>query len=253
MNCDQKTILNHLHSMKFARKLGVWMPHELSENNKENHFQIASQHLTCHQATRCHKQHFLYQIIMGDEKWCLYINMKQRKEWVAPGDMPKPRVKPDLHPRKTMICIWWDWEGMVHWEMLERNATVNKEVYIPQLHCMNEAIRLKRPHGQGQTILLHNNSRPHVAQVIKAALQELKWEVLQHPPYSPDFAPTDYYLFCSLLNHMWGVTFNNEEDLKNWLNKFFNTRPGDFWWNDIDKLVERWEEVVNSNGEYIIY
>ena len=31
--------------------------------------------------------------------------MKQRKEWVAPGDMPKPRVKPDLHPRKTMICI----------------------------------------------------------------------------------------------------------------------------------------------------
>ena len=36
MNCDQKTILNHLHSMGFAEKLGVWMPHELSENNKKN-------------------------------------------------------------------------------------------------------------------------------------------------------------------------------------------------------------------------
>ena len=66
--------------------------------------------------------------------------MKQRKEWVVPGDMPKPRVKPDLHPRKTMICIWWDWEGMVHWEMLERTATVNEELYIAQLHPMNEAI-----------------------------------------------------------------------------------------------------------------
>ena len=33
--------------------------------------------------------------------------MKQRKEWVAPGDTPKPRLKPDLHPRKTMICVWW--------------------------------------------------------------------------------------------------------------------------------------------------
>ena len=71
--------------------------------------------------------------------------MKQRKEWVAPGDMPKPRLKPDLHPRETMICIWWDWEGMVHWEMLERNATVNKELYIAQLHRVNEAIQLKRP------------------------------------------------------------------------------------------------------------
>ena len=52
---------------------------------------------------------------------------------------------------------------------------------------------------------------------------------------------------------MRGITFNNKEDLKNWLNKFFNTRPGDFWQNSINKLVERWEEVVNSNGEYIIY
>ena len=72
MNCDQKMILNHLHSMGFAEKLGVWVPHELSENNKENRLQIASQHLACHQATRSHKQCFLYQIIMGDEKWCLY-------------------------------------------------------------------------------------------------------------------------------------------------------------------------------------
>ena len=72
--------------------------------------------------------------------------MKERKEWVAPGDTPKPRVKPDLHPKKTMICVWWDCEGMVHWEMLERNTMVNKELYIAQLHRMNEAIQLKRPH-----------------------------------------------------------------------------------------------------------
>ena len=179
--------------------------------------------------------------------------MKQRKEWVAPRDMPMPRVKPDLHPRKTMICIWWDWEGMVHWKMLKRNATVNKELYIAQLHCENEAIQLKRPHREGQIILLHDNARPHVPQVIKATLLELEWMVLQHSLYSPNLPLTDYYLFRSLLNHMRDVTFNNEEDLKNWLNKFFNTRSGDFWQNGIDKLIERWEKVVNSNGEYIIY
>ena len=80
INCDQKMIFNHLNSMGFAEKLGVWMSHELSENNKENHLQIASQHLTCHQATCSHKQRFLYRIITGDEKWCLYINMKQKKK-----------------------------------------------------------------------------------------------------------------------------------------------------------------------------
>ena len=105
INCNQITILNHFHSMGFAEKLGVWVPHELSKNNKENCLQIASQHLAYHQATRGHKQRFLYQIVTGDKKWCLYINMKQRKKWVAPGDTPEPRVKPDLHPKKTMICI----------------------------------------------------------------------------------------------------------------------------------------------------
>ena len=136
--------------------------------------------------------------------------------------------------------------------MLERNATVNKELYIAQLRRVNEAMRLKRPDRQGQVILLHDNARPHVAQVVKTALQELEWEVLIHPPYSPNLAPTDYHLFRSLSNQMRGVTFDGEEDLKNWLNNFFDTRPGDFWRNGINKLVERWEEVVNSNGEYII-
>ena len=58
INCDQKTILNHVHPMGFAKKLGVWVPHEVSENKKENRLQIAFQHLAHHQATHDQKQHF---------------------------------------------------------------------------------------------------------------------------------------------------------------------------------------------------
>ncbi|KAK6732476.1 hypothetical protein RB195_016701 [Necator americanus] len=98
----------------------------------------------------------------------------------------------------------------------------------------------------------HDNARPHTANIVKAALQELDWEVLQHPPYSPDLTPTDYHLFRSLSNQMRGVTFDNNEDLENWLNNFFESRPGGFWQNGINKLVERWEQVVNNDGEYIV-
>ncbi|CAH2108278.1 unnamed protein product [Euphydryas editha] len=65
-----------------------------------------------------------------------------KKERVAPRGTPKPRVKPDLHPKKTMICVCWDWEGIVLWEMLERNAMLNKELNIVQLHHVKGAIRL---------------------------------------------------------------------------------------------------------------
>ncbi len=136
--------------------------------------------------------------------------------------------------------------------MLERNITVTKELYIAQLHRVKEAMILKRSNRKGHTILLHDNARPHIAQDIKAALQELEWEVLQHPPYSPDLAPTDYHLFRSLSNHLRGITFDTQDDLKIWLNNFFDSRPDDFWRNGIEKLVDRWERVVNNNGGYII-
>ncbi|UYV78600.1 hypothetical protein LAZ67_16002110 [Cordylochernes scorpioides] len=155
-------------------------------------------------------------------------------------------------PTKVYDLRFLGLRSVLYWEMLERNATVNKNLYIAQLHPMNEAIQQKRPDRQGQIILLHDNARPHVAQVVKATLQELECEVLQHPPYSPDLVPTNYHLFRFMSNHMRGTTFDDEEDLKTWLNNFFDTRLGNFWRKGINKIVERWEEVVNNNEEYII-
>lgn len=200
---------------------------------------------------RGHNDRFLHRIVTGDEKWCLYVNMRQRKEWVAAGSAAKPRIKANLHPKKTMICVWWDWKGMIHWEMLEKNTTVNKELYIAQLHRVNEAIQVKRPDRRGDVILLHDNARPHTAKIVKAALQELEWEILSHPPYSPDLAPSDYHLFRSLNNHIRNCTFDTEEGLKTWLDDFFNSRTEKFWQDGIQKLVQRWEEVVDNDGEYV--
>ena len=59
-------------------------------------------------------------------------------------------------------------------ENVQKECHSQQGAYIAQLHRMNEAIQLKRPHRQGQTIHFHNNARPHVAQVVKAPLQELK-------------------------------------------------------------------------------
>ena len=145
--------------------------------------------------------------------------------------------------KKTMICVWWDWEGLIHWEMLENNKKIEQNLYIAQLHRVNEAIQQKRPDKQSQVVLLHDNARPHVAKTVKAALQlqELDWEVLQHPPYSPDLAPTDYHLFHTLSNEMRGVTFDNDKDLENWLNNFFESRSQRF-------LTKRHQQIGRQVG-----
>lgn len=47
-------------------------------------------------------------------------------------------------------------------------------------------------------IMLHDNARPHTASLTTKTLDELGWETLEHPPYSPDLLPCDYHLFGPL-------------------------------------------------------
>jgi hypothetical protein len=85
----------------------------------------------------------------------------------------------------------------------------------------------------------------------KSGIQELDWEILPYPPYSPDLATSDYHLFRSLSNNLRGVSFNNDAELQNWVDEFIKAKPADFFKRGIDNLPERWEAFVNI-GEYII-
>jgi hypothetical protein len=86
----------------------------------------------------------------------------------------------------------------------------------------------------------------------KGAIYELDCEGLLHPPYSPDLAPSDYRLFCSLSNNLRGVFLKNDAEIQNWLDEFFTIKPADFFKRGIENLPERWEAVVNNGGEYVI-
>jgi histone-lysine N-methyltransferase SETMAR len=94
-------------------------------------------------------------------------------------------------------------EEIIHYELLVRNLTVTAERCCQQLSRLAEAIQQKRP-GRHGVILQHDNARPHTANMTKAAVQKLDWEILPHPPYSSDLAPSDYHLFRSLSNNLRG-------------------------------------------------
>jgi len=38
---------------------------------------------------------------------------------------------------------------------------------------------------------LHDNARPHIAKDVRELLDGYSWEVLPHPPYSPDMSPSN--------------------------------------------------------------
>ena len=72
----------------------------------------------------------------------------------------------------------------------------------------------------------HDNAKPHVANIVKEKIAKFGWELLPHPLYSPDLAPSDHHLFRSLSNGLKDKKFENE--LKLYLQEFFDSKPEEF-------------------------
>jgi len=62
--------------------------------------------------------------------------------------------------------------------------------------------------------LLHDNSPSHNAAIVKKFLANMNIAVLHHPPYSPDLAPADYFLFPKLKLSLKGQHFQTVEEIQ---------------------------------------
>jgi len=242
------TIHRHLKSLGKVVKLGKWVPHELSPAQLQHRVDVC---ISLH--SRHLRAPFLNQIVTGDEKWVQYKNIKRHHQWLSPGEKAVQTPTAGLHPMKTLLCVWWDIKGVIHFEMLGMNETITAALYCQQLDRLMEALRKKRPALVNRLgVLFHqDNARPHTARTTSQKLEELGWEKMSHPPYSPDLAPTDYHLFRSLQNHLDGKSFNSQEDVQTAVTLFFDSKSEEFFRRGIHILPERWLAVINNEGKYI--
>lgn len=246
---DQSTVLRRLHKLGMVSKCDVWVPHELTEKNLMDRISISDSLLKRHQSAS-----FLKRLVTGDEKWIVYNNVVRKRSWSKRGEAPQTTAKDGLHPKKVMLCIWWDCKGVVYYELLPPNQTINSDKYCSQLDKLKRALLKDRPELINRKVVVfhQDNAKPHTSLQTRQKLLRLGWDVLPHPPYSPDLAPSDYYLFRSLQNDLNGMTFASEELLKNYLNEFFAQKSQNFYERGIMQLPERWQKVIDQNGQYII-
>ena len=106
--------------------------------------------------------------------------------------------------------------------------------------------------SRNRIVFHHDNARPHSSLATRQKLLELGWDVLPHPPYSPDLAPSDYHLFRSLQNFLNGQKFQDGKEVKTQLEQFFALKNKEFYEKGIMILPEKWQKVTDNNGHYII-
>ena len=152
----------------------------------------------------------------GDEKWTLYNKVEWKRSWGKWNEPPPTTPKAGLQPKKVMLCIWWDWKGVLYYDLLPENQAINSNKHCSQLDQLKAALNEKHLElvNRKHIIFHQDNARPHVPLMTRQKLLQLGWEVLIHLPYSPDTAPSDFHLFWSLQNSLNGKNFNSLEDCK---------------------------------------
>ncbi|GFU28733.1 histone-lysine N-methyltransferase SETMAR [Trichonephila clavipes] len=76
------------------------------------------------------------------------------------------------------------------------------DIHQKKLDKLNDALQQKRSEliNRKGVVFHQDNARPHTSLVTRQKLLQLEWDTMLHPPYSPDLALSDYYLFRSLQN-----------------------------------------------------
>ncbi|UYV85020.1 hypothetical protein LAZ67_X004295 [Cordylochernes scorpioides] len=97
----------------------------------------------------------------------------------------------------------------------------------------------------------HDNARPHTARQTTALIEEFGWELVSHPPYSPDVAPSDFLLFPELKKNLGGTQFQDDYELEEAVLGFLCGQAAEFFDSGLHKWVSRMQKCVERNGEYV--
>ncbi|CAK9796075.1 Histone-lysine N-methyltransferase SETMAR [Anthophora plagiata] len=246
-NIPRTTVHNHLIRMGYVNQCEVWVTHLLTETG------LMSRVSTCDLLLQRHERDsLLKRLVTGDKTWILYQNVHRKRTW-SKDNRPSTVAKPRLHPKKVLLSIWWDWEGVVYYELLPQGETINSVKYCNQLDQLKAAIAEKWPELSNRrgVVFHHDNARPHVLLDVRQKLLQFYWDALPHLPYSPDLAPSDYYLFLLLKNSLRDKRFQFVNEIKTHLEEYFASKPQQFWKEGIVRLLERWKKLIEQNGSYL--
>jgi transposase len=132
---------------------------------------------------------------------------------------------------------------------LEKGKTITGASYSSLLDRLKTELQEKRPRLAHKKILFYHKALAHSSGVVAAKLMELGFQLVPHPPYSPDLAPSDYYLFPNMKKWLARRSDSNEEVIVE-TNAYFAELCQSYYSEGINKLEQRWTKCISLKGDY---
>jgi histone-lysine N-methyltransferase SETMAR len=227
-----------------VKKFYKWIPHTLEPSHKLKRVEMCRDLLVAVKSD-------LNVIITGDESWC-YWEYENDFVWTTPcADRPR-KARKTIEKRKIMLIVFWSIQGFHLIHFLPENCTVNAAYFLTNIITPLNAT-LSTLVESPKKILLHmDNASAHNAKVVTNYLETSCMERLPHPPYSPDIAPSDYFLFGCMKQRMKGLHATSRDELTSKITDILMSIDKSI----LERTYKNWEKrlswVIDAHGEYIV-
>nr|CAD45368.1 transposase [Bythograea thermydron] len=239
------------HHLGMSKVSARWVPRNLSLPDRLQRHTSSEELLTLYNADPAG---FESRVVTGDETWVHHWDPETKIESMArkhKGSLVPLKFRTQPSAGKIMATIFWDAEGVLLVDFLLRGSTITGEYYDGVLGRLRDSIRQKRRGKLTRGILLlHDNTPVRKARRAQAALRDCGFEQLNHPPYSPDLAPSDYFLFRQLKSSLRERRFDNDDEVKEAVMLWLEKQSESFWLARYQSLRDKWFKCIQVKGNY---
>ena len=222
LGISHSSVSTILHDRLGMRKLTArWVPKSLSNEQMATRASVCSALLKRFRS----KDGFLLRLLTVDVTWVHYYEAenKESRQWVGLGSPRPKKFKTQPSAGKVMATVLWGAKGVVMLDFLPKRSTITGVYYANLLDQLRTAIREKRRGKLSKGVLLQqDNARVHTCKVAMNAVERNGYELIPHPVYSPDLAPSDFFLFTNLTKNILGLHFRSDEEVvtavEEWVN-----------------------------------
>ena len=188
-------------------------------------------------------------LVNCDESWIYCYDpetKKQGSQWRHAGSPRSKAARQSKSTHKILMIPFFDSTGMIYMHWVATGETVNKKYYVEVLREFRKRFRRKRPtiFKSGQWHFHQDNAPVHNSILVSDYLTKMDIKTVRHPPYSPDLAPCDFWLFSQLKEKLRGCCYETTEEMKEAVTKITDTFTQKDFHGAFQKLLERYNKCI---------
>lgn len=250
LGISSTSIHSILHEHLVVSKMcSRWIPHNLTSDQKKARVDWSRKMLRKFNKGASKD---VYKIVTGDESWIYAYEPETKKQstvWVFQDESNPTKVVRARSTSKQMVACFFGKTGHIATVPLEQRRTVNSEWYTTI--CLPEVFgKIRETNPQRRIILHHDNASSHTSRQTNDFLSTQNIELMGHPPYSPDLAPNDFFLFPKIKHKLRGQRFSTPEEAVDAFKTHVLELPLSEWKKCFENWFERMQKCINLHGEY---